>query len=69
MSFNWFYCYLSTDEDDAIVPSLAHYDVSTEQATEEMLFDFENKSSKISPYKSNLHIYIISITICSSTIL
>ena len=48
------------DEDDAEVP---YYDVSTEQATEEMPFDFDNNSSKISPYKLNLHIYIISITI------
>ena len=35
------------DEGDVVVPSLTHYDVSTEQATEEMLYDFENKSSKI----------------------
>ena len=38
--FKLFYCYLSIDEGDAIVPSLPYYDVSTEQATEEMLFDF-----------------------------
>ena len=30
-----------TDEGDAIVPLLPSYDVNTEQATEEMLFDFE----------------------------
>ena len=28
------------DEDDAVVPSLPHYVDVTEQATEEMLFDF-----------------------------
>ena len=49
--FKLFYCYLSIDEGDAIVPSLSYYDVTTEQATEDMLFDFESKSSKISPYK------------------
>ena len=35
----------------------------TEQATEEMLFCFENKSSEISLHKSNFHIDIILITI------
>ena len=47
----------------AIALSLPYCDVSTEQATEEMPFDFEDKSSEISLQKSNLHIDIILITI------
>ena len=62
-NFKWLYCSLSTDKGNPVVLSLPYCDVSTEQATEEMLFDFESKSSEISPHKSNLHIDIILSTI------
>ena len=55
---------MSTDEGmHPIALSLPYCEVSTEQATEEMPFDFEDKSCEISLQKSNLHIDIILITI------